>query len=113
MKVPSTKHPVIVPAARMPSRCIVVRCDARARVVATALERCYIAVPLRDAAMAKTCNYCGKGRHKAHSVSHSNIKTRKWQQPNLQSVRALIEGQVQKMTVCTRCIRSGKVVKAA
>ncbi|MEM9731193.1 MAG: L28 family ribosomal protein, partial [Myxococcota bacterium] len=45
--------------------------------------------------------------------SHSSVKTRKWQQPNLQSVRALIEGQIRNMTACTRCIRSGRVVKAA
>ena len=63
--------------------------------------------------MAKTCDYCGKGRHKAHKVSHSNIKTRKWQQPYLQSVRARVGGQVRKVMACTRCIRSGKVVKAA
>ncbi len=63
--------------------------------------------------MAKTCDYCGKGRHKAHKVSHSNIKTRKWQQPNLQSVRARVGGQVRTVMACTRCIRSGKVVKAA
>ncbi|MDH3728760.1 MAG: 50S ribosomal protein L28 [Myxococcales bacterium] len=63
--------------------------------------------------MARTCDYCGKGRHKAHKVSHSNIKTRKWQRPNLQSVRAVVGGQVRKVFACTRCIRSGKVVKAA
>jgi len=63
--------------------------------------------------MAKTCDYCGKGRHKAHKVSHSNVKTRKWQQPNLQSVRARVGGQVRKVMACTRCIRSGRVVKAA
>lgn len=63
--------------------------------------------------MAQTCDFCGKNRHKAHKVSHSNIKTRKWQQPNLQSIRALIDGQVRRVSACTRCIRSGKVVKAA
>jgi large subunit ribosomal protein L28 len=58
-------------------------------------------------------DFCGKNRHKAHKVSHSNIKTRKWQQPNLQSIRAVIDGQVRRVSACTRCIRSGKVVKAA
>ena len=38
--------------------------------------------------MAYACDYCGKTRQKAHKVSHSNIKTRKWQEPNLQPVRA-------------------------
>ena len=66
-----------------------------------------------EGTMAKTCDYCGKGRHKAHKVSHSNVKTRKWQQPNLQSLRAMVEGQIVRVVACTRCIRSGKVVKAA
>ncbi|HCU24799.1 MAG TPA: hypothetical protein DF383_07265, partial [Deltaproteobacteria bacterium] len=34
-------------------------------------------------------------------------------QPNLQKVRAFFQGKVQKISVCTRCIRSGKVTKAA
>ena len=63
--------------------------------------------------MANSCDFCGKTRQKAHKVSHSNIKTRKWQQPNLQPVRAMKDGRVQKVRACTRCIRSGRVVKAA
>ncbi|MFW5875355.1 MAG: 50S ribosomal protein L28 [Myxococcota bacterium] len=63
--------------------------------------------------MAYTCEYCGKRRLKAHKVSHSNIKTRKWQQPNLQRVRAVVNGRAQRVRVCTRCIRAGRIVKAA
>jgi large subunit ribosomal protein L28 len=63
--------------------------------------------------MADACEYCGKRRQKAHKISHSNIKTRKWQRPNLQRVRAIKDGLVAKVWVCTRCIRSGKVIKAA
>lgn len=63
--------------------------------------------------MAYTCDLCGKSRQKAHKVSHSNIKTRKWQQPNLQSVRARVGDAVVRLRACTRCIRSGRVVKAA
>ena len=63
--------------------------------------------------MANTCEYCGKARQKAHKISHSNIKTRKWQQPNLQEVRAQVEGRAQRVRACTRCIRSGTVIKAA
>lgn len=63
--------------------------------------------------MAFACDYCGKARQKAHKVSHSNIKTRKWQEPNLQNVRVLLEGKVTQARACTRCIRSGRVVKAA
>jgi large subunit ribosomal protein L28 len=63
--------------------------------------------------MAFTCDFCAKRRQKAHKVSHSNIKTRKWQEPNLQDVRAMVDGRVQRARACTRCIRTGKVVKAA
>jgi large subunit ribosomal protein L28 len=64
-------------------------------------------------AMAIACALCGRGRMKGHNVSHSNIKTRKISRPNLQRVRALVEGTVRKIRVCTRCIRSGRVKKAA
>jgi len=63
--------------------------------------------------MAYTCDLCAKRRQKAHKVSHSNIKTRKWQEPNIQSVRAVVDGRVKRVRACTRCIRSGKVIKAA
>jgi len=63
--------------------------------------------------MAYECELCGKSRQKANKVSHSNHKTRKWQRPNLQSVRAVIGGHIKRIRACTRCIRSGKVTKAA
>jgi large subunit ribosomal protein L28 len=63
--------------------------------------------------MAFACDYCGKTRQKAHKVSHSNHKTRKWQQPNLQGLRAVVQGKTQRVRACTRCIRSGRVTKAA
>ncbi len=63
--------------------------------------------------MANTCDICGKGRLVGNKVSHSNIKTKHVQQPNLQSVRAIIDGAVRRIRACTRCLRSGRVVKAA
>jgi large subunit ribosomal protein L28 len=47
-----------------------------------------------------------------HKVSHSNIKTKKRQKPNLQCVKVIVNGTTRRMRVCTRCIRSGRVVKA-
>jgi large subunit ribosomal protein L28 len=32
--------------------------------------------------------------------------------PNLQPVRALINGSVKRLRVCTACLKSGRVVKA-
>jgi large subunit ribosomal protein L28 len=48
-----------------------------------------------------------------NNVSHAhNITKRKWN-PNLQRVRASVDGRVRNVDVCTRCLRSGKITKAA
>jgi large subunit ribosomal protein L28 len=59
------------------------------------------------------CSICGKGPSVGNSVSHANNKTKRLWNPNLQEVRALIGGGVQRVLVCTRCIRSGKIRKSA
>lgn len=62
--------------------------------------------------MAQRCAICGKGTMSGNNVSHAhNLTKRKWN-PNLQRVRALVEGRVRQIDVCTRCLRGGKVVKA-
>ena len=48
-----------------------------------------------------------------NKVSHSNIKSKSRQNPNIQRVRVVVGGTVKRLNVCTRCIRSGKVVKVA
>jgi large subunit ribosomal protein L28 len=63
--------------------------------------------------MAKMCEVCGKTPVFGNKVSHANnVSPRRWL-PNLQRVRAVVEGTVRRINVCTRCIRSGKVTKAA
>ena len=63
--------------------------------------------------MARVCEICGKGPRSGHSVSHAhNLTKRRWY-PNLQRVHAIVDGVRKRIRVCTRCIRSGKVVKAA
>ena len=63
--------------------------------------------------MSKRCYYCNKRPMFANNVSHANNKTRRRFVPNLQSVSALINGAVRRLKVCTRCIKAGKIVKAA
>ena len=41
--------------------------------------------------MSRVCPVTGRGRHKAHSVSHANNKTRKWQLPNLRNKKLFDE----------------------
>jgi large subunit ribosomal protein L28 len=63
--------------------------------------------------MAYTCFYCAKNRMVGNRVSHSNIHTKTTQEPNLKRVKAMVDGRVKHIRVCTRCLRSGKVTKAA
>lgn len=63
--------------------------------------------------MARTCEVCGKGPSTGNNVSHANNRTRRRWQPNLQRVRANLKGTIKRIRACTRCIRSGKVLKAA
>ena len=64
--------------------------------------------------MAQRCDVCGKGPQFGNNVSHANNKTRRRFNPNLQPVRVkLPAGGNTRMKVCTRCIKSGKIVKAA
>ncbi len=63
--------------------------------------------------MAKMCEVCGKTPVFGNRVSHAhNVSSRRWM-PNLQRVRAIVDGTVKRISVCTRCIRSGAVKKAA
>ena len=63
--------------------------------------------------MAAQCEICGKGPTAGNNVSHANNKTRRRFLPNLQRVRARVEGRVRRVRVCTRCLRSGRVTKVA
>ncbi|WP_027183980.1 50S ribosomal protein L28 [Desulfovibrio inopinatus] len=62
--------------------------------------------------MSKVCENCGKRPQSGNNVSHANNKTKRRFNPNLVKVRHQLEtGQVKTVTVCTRCLRSGAVVK--
>jgi large subunit ribosomal protein L28 len=68
---------------------------------------------LKETAMAKHCEICGKTPVVGRTLSHAhNVRARRFE-PNLQRLRALVNGGVRRIRVCTRCIRSGKVTKAA
>lgn len=63
--------------------------------------------------MSKRCEICGKRPVVGRTVSHAhNVRPRRFE-PNLQTVRAIIDGANKRIRVCTRCLRSRKVTKAA
>lgn len=61
--------------------------------------------------MAK-CFVCGKMRMAGQNVSHANNVTKRSFKPNIQNVRALVNGRAKQVAVCTRCLRGGKIEKA-
>jgi large subunit ribosomal protein L28 len=63
--------------------------------------------------MAKHCEVCGKTPVVGRVLSHAhNVRPRRFE-PNLQRIRAIVGGGVPRIRVCTRCIRSNRVTKAA
>ena len=63
--------------------------------------------------MAKRCEICDKRPVVGRNISHAHNVTARRFEPNLQKVRAVVNGGVRRIRVCTRCLRSNKVVKAA
>ena len=63
--------------------------------------------------MARVCEICGKKPMFGCNVSHAhNVSKRKFN-PNLQRVRAKINGSTKRIRVCTSCLKAGKVMKAS
>jgi len=61
--------------------------------------------------MSKVCEICGKHTMFGNNVSHAHNITKRRFVPNLQRVRALVDGSPKRILVCTSCIKAGKVTK--
>ncbi|HNX24578.1 MAG TPA: 50S ribosomal protein L28 [Spirochaetota bacterium] len=61
--------------------------------------------------MAK-CEICGKSVQFGCNVSHSHLRTNKMWKANVKKIRVLVNNRTVRKNVCTRCIRTGNVVKA-
>ena len=62
--------------------------------------------------MAQVCELCGKGPQFGNNISHANNVTRRRWNPNLQSVKAVTNGNSRRVKVCTSCIKTGKSSRA-
>jgi large subunit ribosomal protein L28 len=63
--------------------------------------------------MSKVCAICGKKPSFGHNRSHSMVATKRRFNPNLQKIRIDDAGTPRRVYVCTRCLKAGKVSKAA
>ena len=61
--------------------------------------------------MAAVCDVCAKGPGFGHNVPWSKKKTNRRWNPNIQSVRAVVNGSTKRMNVCVSCIKAGKVAR--
>jgi large subunit ribosomal protein L28 len=66
-----------------------------------------------EATMALACEMCGKKPLYGNAISHAHNVTRRRWNPNLRRVKAVVKGARKHIRVCTSCIRSGRVQKAA
>jgi large subunit ribosomal protein L28 len=69
--------------------------------------------PYTRLSMSKVCHSCAKGPAFGNSRSHSMVATKRRFNPNLQRVRIDVNGAPKRVYVCTRCLKAGKVTKAA
>ncbi len=58
------------------------------------------------------CEICGKKTSFGNKVSFAGNRNKRTRKPNLQKVRAWMDGRRVRITVCTKCLKAGKVVKA-
>ena len=61
--------------------------------------------------MASVCEVCGKHPIFGKSLSHSHRRTNRCWNPNVQKVRAIVNGSPKRVNVCTSCLKAGKVQK--
>ena len=74
--------------------------------------------------MPRVCEFCGKRTEVGRSIARRGLAkkkggvgrkttgvTKRTFKPNIQSVRAVIDGETKRVKVCAACIRSGKITK--
>ena len=83
----------------------VARASARRRMLTLLLSS--------PVSMASVCEVCGKHPSFGMRISHSHRRTKRRWNPNIQRVRALVNGSPKRVHVCTSCLKAGKIQKLA
>lgn len=62
------------------------------------------------------CEVCAKtlshGNKLSITRSHISKRTSRTWKPNLRTVKAMVDGQPKRISVCAKCLRAGKVTRA-
>ena len=61
--------------------------------------------------MAAVCDICGKKPFFGKAVTFSHKRNNRRWNPNVQKVRALVDGSPRRVNACTSCIKAGKVTR--
>lgn len=61
--------------------------------------------------VAAVCDVCAKGPGFGHNVPWSKKKTNRRWNPNIQRVRAVVDGTPKRLNVCTSCLKAGRVTR--
>lgn len=61
--------------------------------------------------MSRVCDICGKSAQVGNHRSHALNATKRKFYPNLQKIKAEIDGKIKYVKVCTSCLRGNKVKK--
>ncbi len=62
--------------------------------------------------MAAVCDICGKTPGFGKSVSFSHKRANRRWNPNIQRVRASVNGTTKRVNACAKCLKAGRVVRA-
>jgi large subunit ribosomal protein L28 len=76
--------------------------------------------------MARVCEFCNKGTRSGAQIARRGLPKKKGGvglkttgrtlrkfKPNIQRVRALVDGLPTRVKICTRCMKSGRITKPA
>jgi len=76
--------------------------------------------------MSRVCQFCGKRTEVGATIAARGLAkykggvgrkvtgvSKRTFKPNIQSVRAVIDGETRRVKICTACLRSGRIQKPA
>lgn len=69
-------------------------------------------INIKEVQIMAKCDICSKEISFGIKVSHSHRRSNRTWKPNVQRVKAIVDGSPRRINACTRCLRSGKVTRA-